>query len=163
MTAEDGFGYGSIPSHENEDETVQSDDNKCTGWQTTFNLISLITGSGMLGLPYAASTLGWSAVFVLLFLAVLFLYCFGLLAEVIEYCIKKQQNENCNEIDTFLDRESIRETELNTSIKDNNRESKCDFHILDGDYNLNESEMNKKNSVDMMSIDFVTLGTLLSI
>jgi hypothetical protein len=162
MTAEDGFSYGSIPSHENEDETVQSDDNKCTVWQTTFNLISLITGSGMLGLPYAASTLGWSAVFVLLFLAVLFLYCFGLLAEVIEYCIKKQQNENCNEIDNFVDRESVRETELSVSIKDNNCESKYD-HNSDEDYKLNGNIMKKKNSADMMSIDFVTLGTLLSI
>lgn len=162
MTAEDGFSYGSISSHENEDETVQSDDNKCTVWQTTFNLISLMTGSGMLGLPYAASTLGWSAVFVLLFLAVLFLYCFGLIAEVIEYCIKKQQNENCSEIDDFVDKESIRETELSVNIKDNCCESKHD-HNLDEDDNLNRDIVNKKNSAEMMSIDFVTLGTLLSI
>jgi hypothetical protein len=164
MTAVDKFSYGSIASHENEEETVQSTDDKCTVWQTTFNLISLITGSGMLGLPYAASTMGWSAVFVLLFLAFLFLYCFGLLAEVIEFCIKKQQNENYNEGGACLDKERIRETELSgyrESERDYDRESKID-HALDGEdqgYDLNRSEMIKQNSSDMMSIDFVTLGT----
>jgi hypothetical protein len=166
MTAVNGFSYGSIASHENEEETAQSTDDKCTVWQTTFNLISLITGSGMLGLPYAASTMGWSAVFVLLFLAILFLYCFGLLAEVIEFCIKKQQNENYNEGGACLDREINQETELNSyreSKRDYDREYKIDHTLDSGDQgsNLNRSEMIKQNSSDIMNIDFVTLGTYL--
>jgi hypothetical protein len=96
MTQVNGLNYGAVPSYDDTVKDLNSnltsvpehkDDAKCSALETTVNLIALITGSGMLALPYAASSMGWTAVLVLIFLALLFLYSFGLIAEVIESCI----------------------------------------------------------------------------
>ena len=67
--------------------------NKCSEWQSIFNLVSLITGCGMLTLPYAASLLGWSAVGLLFVVASVFLYAFYLIAETLESCIRTDYSE----------------------------------------------------------------------
>ena len=74
--------YGSIAS--DIEDTAFSEATKCTVWDTTVNLISLISGSGMLSLPFAAASMGWSAVGLLAVLAVVFMYSFSLVAEVVE-------------------------------------------------------------------------------
>ena len=72
--------YGSISS-------TNSPTNKLGLFETTNNLISLITGSGMLALPYAARMMGWSAVILLVCVACIFLYAFYLIGETMECCI----------------------------------------------------------------------------
>lgn len=158
MTQLDGCNYGAI-TNENKNEINQLENNHLTVRQTTFNLISLITGSGMLALPYAASTMGWSAVFVLLFLAILFLYCFGLLAEVIEYCIKKEIDEIHIDGGLCFNGESIMEMELSSNINGGISRSDTGYKVgTDTGYNLGTSDWKKQNSGNMMNIDFVTLG-----
>ena len=73
--------YGSISS------TTISPTNKLGLFETTNNLISLITGSGMLALPYAARIMGWAAVILLVCVACIFLYAFYLIGETMECCI----------------------------------------------------------------------------
>lgn len=57
---------------------------QCTVFETTCNLISVLTGSGMLALPYAAAQIGWIAIPLLLLLGCIFLYSFHLIAQSIE-------------------------------------------------------------------------------
>lgn len=57
---------------------------KCTVFETTSNLISVITGSGLLALPFAAKSMGWSALLLLSVVASIFLYAFSLVAESID-------------------------------------------------------------------------------
>jgi amino acid permease len=56
----------------------------CTVFETTCNLVSVLTGSGMLSLPYAAAQAGWSSLVILVVLCSIFLYSFELLATSIE-------------------------------------------------------------------------------
>ena len=67
--------------------STSSPTNKLGLFETTINLISLITGSGMLALPYAARSMGWSAVLLLVAVACIFLYAFYLIGETMECCI----------------------------------------------------------------------------
>lgn len=62
----------------------QNQASKCTTWETTCNLISVITGSGMLSLPFAAQSMGWSSLFGLVGLGCIFFYSFHLLAQSIK-------------------------------------------------------------------------------
>jgi len=57
---------------------------RCTVFETTCNLVSVLTGSGMLSLPFAAAQIGWMAVPLLLLLGCIFLYSFHLIAQSIE-------------------------------------------------------------------------------
>ena len=57
---------------------------QCTVFETSCNLISVLTGSGMLALPYAAAQIGWIAIPLLLLLGCIFLYSFHLIAQSIE-------------------------------------------------------------------------------
>ncbi len=56
----------------------------CTVFETTCNLLTILTGSGMLSLPYAAAACGWSAMGLLVLLCAVFMYSFELLAKSIE-------------------------------------------------------------------------------
>ena len=67
--------------------------NKCSVAESMFNLVSLITGCGMLALPYSARLMGWSAVGLLLVVASVFLYAFYLIAEALESCIRTDCSE----------------------------------------------------------------------
>ena len=67
--------------------------NKCSVAESMFNLVSLITGCGMLALPYAASMMGWFAVALLFIVASVFLYAFYLIAEALESCIRADCSE----------------------------------------------------------------------
>lgn len=57
---------------------------KCTVFETSCNLASVVTGSGMLSLPYAAAAAGWSAVGLLVGLGCMFTYAYDLLVCAID-------------------------------------------------------------------------------
>ena len=87
--------YGALAQENTEASSSRKSisNNKCSVAESMFNLVSLITGSGMLALPFAARCLGWSAVFLLIVVASVFLYAFYLLAETIESCIRADCSE----------------------------------------------------------------------
>jgi vesicular inhibitory amino acid transporter len=91
------ISYGSIESGENESTGLLSllPDTvvKCTNFETAMNIVKVIAGSGMLSLPFAAKSMGWSAVGVLLILGCIFLYSFQLLAEAIDIYRRKYANQ----------------------------------------------------------------------
>ena len=51
----------------------------CTVNDTTWNIVGLVTGAGMLSLPYAARKVGWMCVPILLICSILFIYTMALL------------------------------------------------------------------------------------
>ena len=53
----------------------------CSQLESASNLIAVLTGAGMLTLPYAAGTMGWSALILLVAITLAFLYSFVLLAQ----------------------------------------------------------------------------------
>lgn len=80
-------GYGSTNSDAYESFSfleMKLDDDKCTVLETTSNLTSVLTGSGLLSLPFAAYLAGWSAVLYLVVLAGIFMYSLCLIAESVE-------------------------------------------------------------------------------
>jgi amino acid permease len=80
--------YGTLPSTDNDDDTLVST-GKCTVVQTVVNTVMIITGAGMLSLPYAAANVGWSCVVVLVVVAGAFMYAFDLVAEALEQLIAR--------------------------------------------------------------------------
>lgn len=78
----DQRSYGAVPS----DPDDERNDNlaNCTVFETTCNLLTILTGSGMLSLPYAAAACGWSAMGLLVLLCSVFMYSFELLAKSME-------------------------------------------------------------------------------
>lgn len=54
---------------------------KCSVFETSCNLISVTMGSGILSLPYAAASFGWSSFIVLAALGIILTYGFDLLAK----------------------------------------------------------------------------------
>jgi vesicular inhibitory amino acid transporter len=78
--------YGTLP--DNDDDTLVST-GKCTVVQTVVNTVMIITGAGMLSLPYAAANVGWSCVVVLVVVAGVFMYAFDLVAEALEQLIAR--------------------------------------------------------------------------
>jgi len=78
--------YGSVNSEPNDPQRNELTENAhhCTVFETTCNLLTILTGSGMLSLPYAAAACGWSALGLLVVLCGVFLYSFELLARIIE-------------------------------------------------------------------------------
>ena len=64
---------------------------KLTVLETSSNLVSLVTGSGMLALPAAASLAGWSALLCLIVLASIFIYMFALISESIESLVVRKR------------------------------------------------------------------------
>lgn len=85
--------YAAIPSEDFGGEKESSTDNfkdlnipdvQCSVNETMFNLLTLVTGSGLLSLPFAAKEMGWlSIVFVAIFCGI-FMYAFQLLASSVE-------------------------------------------------------------------------------
>lgn len=63
----------------------QKSEGKCSVFDTTCNLISLMTGTGLLALPYAAMTMGFSANLLLVFLAIVYFYTLSLVASSIDF------------------------------------------------------------------------------
>lgn len=59
-------------------------ESKCTVFETSFNLAKVITGSGMLSLPFAIASTGWLSLGVLVGLGMIFSYAFDLLVSAIE-------------------------------------------------------------------------------
>ena len=80
--------YGSIDSTTASQVEEQFDPEEkvttCTVFESTCNLVSLLSGSGMLSLPFAAAQVGWSALFLLVLICALFMYSFELLATSVE-------------------------------------------------------------------------------
>lgn len=82
--------YGSLPVIEDTIGSILPENsNKCSVLETSFNLIAVITGAGMLSLPFAAKSMGWSAFLALLFLGAIFMYSYQLLVESIE-CYRRK-------------------------------------------------------------------------
>lgn len=73
--------YGSIPQFVGD---TKSQPPGCTVFETSCNLTSLIVGVGLLSLPFAARSMGWSATAGLLLLCLIFMYMFKLLADALE-------------------------------------------------------------------------------
>jgi vesicular inhibitory amino acid transporter len=74
---------------------------KCTTGQTMINIVKVVVGSGMLSLPFAAKSMGWSGIIVLLILGSIFLYSFELLAEAIDM-YRSKHNNRLNSHSTFM-------------------------------------------------------------
>ena len=68
---------------------------KCTVFETSCNIIALLTGSGMLSLPGVASKLGTTAIPLLLLLGSVYIYTLTLVASSVEF-IKQKSKENTN-------------------------------------------------------------------
>lgn len=64
---------------------------KLTILETISNLVSLVTGSGMLALPAAASLVGWTSLLCLVVLASMFIYMFALISESIESLVVRKR------------------------------------------------------------------------
>lgn len=57
---------------------------KCSIFESTSNVLTLVTGSGMLALPFAAKCLGWSSIILLITMASVYMYAFFLVSRCIE-------------------------------------------------------------------------------
>lgn len=57
---------------------------KCNLFETCCNLISLMTGSGLLALPFAGKSMGWSCVWLLCLTASMYIYTLYLISRCIE-------------------------------------------------------------------------------
>ncbi len=67
---------------------------QCSVFETTCNLVSVITGSGMLSLPFAAANMGWSVIITVLGLGAIFIYTFDLLARSIDVLERQSANKS---------------------------------------------------------------------
>jgi solute carrier family 32 (vesicular inhibitory amino acid transporter) len=83
-TAYDGSSY-----HAQQRSSTSSPSPKLTIVEVISNIISLITGSGMLSLPYAAKSMGWTAVLALLLIAASYIYTLNLVAKSINFLASK--------------------------------------------------------------------------
>lgn len=87
----DDISYGSIDPGESLTESFS--EQKCTLLESASNLIAVVTGAGMLSLPYAAAAMGWSALVLLVILLVCFMYSYFLLVHSIEQ-VKRRHIHN---------------------------------------------------------------------
>jgi solute carrier family 32 (vesicular inhibitory amino acid transporter) len=76
-------GYGAVDLSERVAERSNNGSN-CTALEAASNQIAVVTGAGMLSLPYAASAMGWSVMLLLLILTMSFCYSYLLLVYSIE-------------------------------------------------------------------------------
>jgi len=112
------------------------DSPKCSLLETSCNMISLITGSGMLSLPYAGSIMGWSSVFVLLALSSCYIYAFYLVGLSIEYFL---ESANLSYIRETVNRGHY--GALNTS-----------------EYSFRDSDKFIQRRKQLQSVDYLALG-----
>lgn len=101
----DRKSYGSLSIEEDGPVTAMDtavvEQDHCSVFQTTCNLVSVLTGSGMLSLPYAAEELGWSAIALLVFLCLIFMYSFELLACSIETTYSRENSQRGKHISQY--------------------------------------------------------------
>lgn len=95
---------------------------KCSVFETSCNMISLITGSGMLSLPFVASSMGWSAIFLLLILASCYIYSFSLVGKSIEYFLEAENLSNTRETINRGHYGALNNTEFNLKRDSSNEE-----------------------------------------
>jgi vesicular inhibitory amino acid transporter len=86
---EDRFGgvnYGTIELEETSlsPSSSSSSSQKCSVLEAASNQIAVVTGAGMLSLPFAASAVGWSVLLLLFCLTIAFCYSYLLLVYSIE-------------------------------------------------------------------------------
>jgi amino acid permease len=86
----DDIGYGSIDTSEG--LTDSQSDPKCTQLESASNLIAVVTGAGMLSLPFAAAAMGWSAILLLVILLLCFMYSYFLLVHSIEQVKRRRMH-----------------------------------------------------------------------
>lgn len=77
--------YGSVANETERSQIAATLSSKCTIFETYCNLVSLITGSGLLALPFAAKAMGWSAVLLLIVLGCIYMYTLYLVGQSIEF------------------------------------------------------------------------------
>ena len=85
--------YGALVSAHDEDEAKLNNDEGfafCTVFETTCNLASILTGSGVLSLPYAFAETGWAGLILLTVLCAIFMYCFELVAKSTEAVYERE-------------------------------------------------------------------------
>lgn len=70
-----------------------SEVSKCTVFETSCNLAKVITGSGMLSLPFAIASTGWLSLGILVALGMIFSYAFDLLVHAIEAYKRRPEYE----------------------------------------------------------------------
>lgn len=80
----DSVRYGSIESQRIIDDSSETVDKKCTALEAASNQIAVVTGAGMLSLPFAAASMGWSVIILLGVLTGAFCYSYTLLVYVID-------------------------------------------------------------------------------
>ncbi|RYY89284.1 hypothetical protein EON63_01020 [archaeon] len=78
--------YGAI---DNDATSALNANKKCSVIETTFNLMTLMTGSGMLCLPLALMNMGWAGVLAIILLGLQFMYTFYLLAKSTDIYLAK--------------------------------------------------------------------------
>lgn len=74
----------------------------CTVFQTSSNIITVITGAGMLSLPFAAAFVGWLSVPLIVLIASIFFYTYTVLADVMECMLTYSYYPECETIDYFV-------------------------------------------------------------
>lgn len=84
--------YGALETSVVMPESVDSEGNmsnepKCTVFEATCNLVTLVTGAGMLCLPYTAVKVGWFASVLLVVMSLGFIHSYSLLGSSIDYCV----------------------------------------------------------------------------
>jgi len=76
------------------EESNHHSKNTCSVLETSSNIVTILTGAGMLTLPFVASLMGWSSIILLLVIASIFIYTYTLLAQAIQAIwLKYQQDE----------------------------------------------------------------------
>jgi solute carrier family 32 (vesicular inhibitory amino acid transporter) len=102
--------YGSVEIGEIEESSggIQNKNyNNCTALEAASNQIAVVTGAGMLSLPYAASAMGWSVLVLLFILTLCFCYSYLLLVYSIDRVLLRNQGTGLTVDYAFLAREAF--------------------------------------------------------
>jgi amino acid permease len=100
------IGHGGGDSSEERSGGNQNTNN-CTAFEAASNQIAVVTGAGMLSLPYAASAMGWSVLVLLLVLTSCFCYSYLLLVYSIDRVLLRYQGSTLTVDYAFLAREAF--------------------------------------------------------
>jgi len=95
------YGSLSVSTQEFRPQDLAHDEFRvCSVTETASNIVSIMTGAGMLSLPFVASTMGWSSIGLLLIIAATYMYMYYLVAESIRAVVyERKTTSNAGIID----------------------------------------------------------------
>ena len=83
--------YGSLVESDNHNSADAGHSKVLSTNGAAINILTIMTGAGMLSLPYVAASMGWFSLVILLLTLVLFLYSYVLLAECL-FVVEESNN-----------------------------------------------------------------------